>query len=475
MNGGSKKKRKKGKGGRKDKKGWLYGYEGNWLVRTRKLNEKEIQVQLNAKKQEMNLHRKREIKELRKQIAEGTPKNKKNKSQKIRKKEKKLKQLENNDQFNKQVAKEWKRLRRALGRQDVKQILRWRHEAIVVSVEEMTSGKYVWTFETETEIGLNRRNLYDLIGTDNNDDYQVFVGYMPSLDNLRDDMDPEKFLAGTFMTREHASKMKQRLKEMLRRDWILPGRYPEKTYANPPKLKPITEPPKPTDLPPEEQHHWVKIVPPKNKPVVANQDYKRRKRKNNLPIMNPVPFEERQRLPAGTLVGVSPNRKETPTDPGDGRIQAHNDKFYYLITSCEGFEDAVSTFIRMEHTEDVADPVAYKKEMEKNKPAKRPKKIDLLIEATVDPDDESKKKINCWEKKKAKTSSGLPAFRLPGMKSRVQLQEGWKITVHSELTADNGYFHKIAKCDDLDDAVGSYVRSQDIDLPVEAEEPEPML
>ena len=109
MNGGSKKKRKKGKGGRKDEKGWLYGYEGNWLVRTRKLNEKEIQVQLNAKKREMKLQRRREIKELRKQIAEGTPKNKKNKNQKIRKKEKKLKQLEKNDQFNKQVAKEWKR------------------------------------------------------------------------------------------------------------------------------------------------------------------------------------------------------------------------------------------------------------------------------------------------------------------------------------------------------------------------------
>jgi hypothetical protein len=474
MNGGSKKKKPKGKGGRVDANGWKYGYEGNWLVRTRKLYDQEIQVQLNATKREMELQRRRDINKLKENLAQGKSKNKKKKSQAIRKKEKKLKQLENNDQFNKQVAREGKRQRRTLGKQEVKQILRWRHEAIVVSAEEMTSGKYVWTFETETEIGLNRRNLYDLIGTDNNDDYQVFIGYMPSLDNLPDTKDPKKFLPGTFMTREHASKMKKRLKEMLRRDWILPGRYPEQTYANPPNQKPITEPPEPFDvdpnLPPAEQPHWVKIIPPKKKPFVINENYKVRHKKKDYPIMNPVPMEKRQRLPAGTLVGVSPNHKETTTDPGDGTIQAHNGKYYYLVTFCEVYPETLSTFIVVDRTEDVADPVAYKKEQEKNKPAKPPKQIDLVIEAIVDPDKESKHIINCWEKKKSKPSSGLPAFRLPDMKTRLQLEEGWKISVHSVLTADNGYFHKIAKCDDLKKAKGWYVRTQDIDLPGEAEE-----
>jgi hypothetical protein len=471
MNGGSKKKRPKGKGGRLDVNGWKYGYEGNWLVRTRKLNEQEIQVQLNAKKRDMDLQRRREIKELKNQIAQGQPKNKKNKSQAIRKKEKKLNQLENNVQFNKQVEREGKKLRRTLAKQEVKQILRWRHEASVVSVEEMTSGHYVWTFETETEIGLNRRYLYDLIGTDNNDDYQVFVGYMPSLDNLPADKDPEEFLSRTFMTREHASKMKQRLKEMLRRDWILPGRYPEKTYANPPKLKPITEPPEPTDvianLPPSEQHNWVKITPPKKKGFLINKYYKKRNKKK-FPIMIPTPFENRQRLARGTLVGVSPNHKETATDPGDGTIRADGrDNYFYRVTFCEDYHDAVGTFIEVGYTADVADPVAYIKEQKKNKPAKRPKKIDELIEGIVDPDDE-KEKINCWEKKKAKTISGLPAFKLPSMKSRLQLEEGWKVTVHSRLTGDNGYFHEIEECGDLQKAKGLYVRDQNIDLPVEA-------
>ena len=474
MNGGSKKKRPKGKGGRVDENGWKYGYEGNWLVRNRKLYDQEIQVQLNAREREMGLQRRREINKLKKNLAQGVSKN--NKIQAIRKK--KLKQLENNDRFNSQVKKERIRLGRTLGRQEVKQILRWRHEAIVVSTEEMTSGKYVWTFETETEIGLNRRNLYDLIGTDNNDDYQVFIGYMPSLDNLPDTMDPKKFLPGTFMTREHASKMKQRLKEMLRRDWILPERYPEQTYANPPKQKPITEPQHPTDipnLPPAEQPHWVKIIPPKNKQWVINEKYKLRHKKKDYPIMNPVPMEKRQRLPAGTLVGVSPNHKETSTDPGDGTIQAHNGKYYYLVTFCEVYPETLNTFIRVEQTEDVADPAAYKKEQKKNKQVTPPKQIDLLIEATVDPDNESKHRIPCWEKKKAKPSSGLPAFRLPDMKTRLLLEEEWKITVHPVISADNGYFHKIAKCDKLQKAEGSYVRGQDIDLPVEDEEPEPVV
>jgi hypothetical protein len=91
----------------------------------------------------------------------------------------------------------------------------------------------------------------------------------------------------------------------------------------------------------------------------------------------------------------------------------------------------------------------------------------------VDPFDDSKSVINCWEKKRAKTSSGLPAFRLPrDMTKRVQLQAGWKIKVHPVITAKNGYFRQIDQCDALPKAKGLFVLAQDIDLPVKTEEPD---
>ena len=374
MNGGAKKKRPKGKGGRLDKTGWRYGYLGNRIMRTRRLNEQEIQIQLNAKKREMELLRTRELNELKRNIAleranKNANKDEQKKSPLLKQLEKRLKQLTNPVQFNKEVDKELKKLRNIVARQEIQQTLRWRHEAIVVSVEAMASGTYVWTFETETEIGLNRRYLYDLLGTDNNDDYQIFIGYMPSLDNLPLNMDPEKFLSRTFMTREHAHQMKLRLKEMLRRDWILPGQYPDRTYPTPPKQEPKTEVPAPveviTNLPPAEQPRWVQVVPLHNAPFITNAFYKVRN-KSGFPIMLPAPKERRQKLERGTLVGVSRNHKESPTDPGDGTVRTDGKDFFYLVTVCEDFPDAVGTFILAAHTANVADPVAFKKEQEKN-------------------------------------------------------------------------------------------------------------
>ncbi|MFN2237678.1 MAG: hypothetical protein ACK2U1_25890, partial [Anaerolineales bacterium] len=479
MNGGLKKKNLKGKGGRVDAKGWRYGFEGNRYIRTRKLYDQEIQTQLEAQKRELQRQHTRQINTTRNLLAAEQSKNKdpKKKSPELRKLENQLKQLEKGAQLKSQLQKEQNLLQRSLARQEVKQTLRWRHEAIVVSTAQMTSGPYVWTFETETEIGLNKRRLYDLLGTDNNDDYQVFIGYMPSLDNLPEELDPEKFMRGTFMTREHAQNMKQRLREMLRRDWILPIQYPAPTYPIPPTIKPKTELPKSddeiTNLPPSEQPRWVQIVPPNDKAFVVNAYYKQRNKKN-MPIMVPVPKEKRQKLISGTLVGVSPNHKESPTDAGDGTIQTDGMNYFYLINVSEDYPDAVGTFIRLGYTADVEDLNTFKKEQSKKRASKPSQPVETLIEATVDPDDDLKSVINCWEKKLAKTSSGLPAFRLPqDMTKRIQLQAGWKTTVRPVITAQNGYFHQIDQCDALPQAKRLFVLAQDIALPEEIEEPDP--
>jgi hypothetical protein len=254
----------------------------------------------------------------------------------------------------------------------------------------------------------------------------------------------------------------------------LPTQYPEPTYAIPPTIKPITELPESndliTDLPPSAQPRWVQIIPPSGKAFVVNAFYKQRNKKD-IPIMVPVPTEKRQKLVSGTLVGVSPSHKESPSDPGDGTIQADGMNFFYLISACEEYPDALGTFIRVAYTADVADLAAFKKEQEKVKASKPGQPAETLVKATVDPDDDLKSVINCWEKKLAKTNGDLPAFKLPkDMTKRLQLQSGWKITVRDVITAKNGYFHQIDQCDDLRQAKGLFVLAQDIAVPEEIEE-----
>jgi hypothetical protein len=190
-----------------------------------------------------------------------------------------------------------------------------------------------------------------------------------------------------------------------------------------------------------------------------------------MPIMVPVPMEKRQKLTRGTLVGVSQNHKESPTDPGDGTIKTDGMNFFYLVTECKDFPDAQRTFIRVAYTEDVEDLDAFKKEQEKERASKPSQPVETLLETSVKPFDRSKLLVNCWEKKLAKTDSGLPAFRLPrDMTKRVQLQAGWKIKVHPVITAKNGYFRQIDECKDLPQAERLYVPALDITLPEEPEE-----
>lgn len=56
---------------------------------------------------------------------------------------------------------------------EIKEWLRWTHEAIVIDVVEMADGKYVMTFETG-QIGVNLRPLSHIL-----DRWDVFVGYIP--------------------------------------------------------------------------------------------------------------------------------------------------------------------------------------------------------------------------------------------------------------------------------------------------------
>lgn len=56
---------------------------------------------------------------------------------------------------------------------EIKEWLRWTHEAIVIDVFEMADGKYVMTFETG-QIGVNLRPLSHIL-----DRWDVFVGYIP--------------------------------------------------------------------------------------------------------------------------------------------------------------------------------------------------------------------------------------------------------------------------------------------------------
>jgi hypothetical protein len=479
LNGGSKKKRGKGKGGRKDEDGWTYGYSENRLIRTRKLYDSEIQQQLNAKANEMEGLRRQEALVLEGEIRKlGQILNQKqavrtdSRSNKVlqrekRQKENRLKVLKNLTQFKREVVgKEQKRLRRELAGEIIKDTLRWRHEATVVSVETMSTGSYVWTFETETEIGLNRRRLYDLLGSDNNDDNQIFVGRMPSLDNLSAGIDPDKFMRGTFMDRDQAATLRLRLQEMLRRDLILPGQYAEATYSVPPTIAPQTDlPEQPIEaLPPAEQPRWVQIKPNKHSSFITNMFYKKRNGKG-FPVMIPAALEHRRRLMRGTLVGVSKTHKENETDAGDGLIRADGKKFFSLITQCEAHPEAVGTFVLSAFTEDVTDLDALKQAQEeaqqiqkvKNEPAPP-----LLAQA--DPDDDAKTTINCWERKLARTRSGLPAFRLPDVGDRLQLSDGWQLQVKPAETAENGYFHKIVTCSDMPEAEGLYLRKQDVDL-----------
>ncbi|HSF81922.1 MAG TPA: hypothetical protein VLA49_11850, partial [Anaerolineales bacterium] len=86
------------------------------------------------------------------------------------------------------------------------QFMRWRHEAIVVSVENMINGRKVITFETEPgNMGINLRPNQNLQGRDQD----VFVGYSPA--------------------KELTQQKDERLVEMIRWDKILqaPG-YPER-------------------------------------------------------------------------------------------------------------------------------------------------------------------------------------------------------------------------------------------------------
>ena len=168
--------RGRAKNKRTDEEGWQYALSENAYVRTRK---RDIKPELSARRQALK--------------AAGVK--------------------------EKDIKKEIKALKKELvNTQEEREYLRWRHEAVVVSVEDMVDAGHVLTFETG-QIGLRRRRLSTLAGNP-----LVFAGYIPEVTDLPGDLD-------------------ERLEEMLRRDRILPGEFPVPTYPKPATRKALIKEP----------------------------------------------------------------------------------------------------------------------------------------------------------------------------------------------------------------------------------------
>jgi hypothetical protein len=200
------------------------------------------------------------------------------------------------------------------------QYLRWRHEAVVVGVYDLIDGRYALTFETG-QIGLILRPLRSLVGNS-----KIFIGYVP--DNTL------------------SLEMDQKLVNMLRWDRILPG------VALPPRPRPkkIVDP----ALAPEVQEKpVVQQLEPIRPILVIREDirtYKFTTRdKDGRPKMDPaIPAVK---LARGTRAQVSKNRKESPSDTGDGVIRAQNGQFLRIV-KCEDNSLAADLYVRLEDTAD---------------------------------------------------------------------------------------------------------------------------
>jgi hypothetical protein len=268
-----------------------------------------------------------------------------------------------------------KKNRDAIIGKDETQYLRWRHEATVVGVLEMITGKFVMTFETG-QIGIILRRLDSLAGSP-----MVFVGYMPDLLKNRDEMEKdladkkEKLadmvakLAGLAALQAAALQkqvdackkevdiaqglldMDQKLVNML--DWgrILPG-------ANLPKRvrpKKMAEPGDPgstddTPRPGELQREVLVIHGERSDPrgpikcrsfTITDKQGRPKFTGANPPVM----------LARGMKLGVSKIAKESANDSGNGIIHGA-DGLYLKITACQDQPKAVGLYIHVDHIAD---------------------------------------------------------------------------------------------------------------------------